>query len=85
MKIDKNCDDYCYYQARINIRKYRKMRGITAQELADKSELSHQFIRSLEAIKIVKRPRLDTLFRISKALDIELRQLFDDIDDEYKI
>ena len=80
MKTDVLNDDYCYYQARVNIKKYRKALGITAQELADRCGLSHQFIRSLEAIKIVKRPRLDTLYRISKGLEIELRQLFDDVD-----
>ena len=80
MKIDRNSDDYYFYQARINIKKYRKKLGITAQELADRTELSHQFIRSLEALKIVKRPRLDTLARIAKGLNIELRQLFDDVD-----
>ena len=79
MEIDKKSDDFCFYQARINIKKYRKKLGITAQELADRTELSHQFIRSLEAIKIVKRPRLDTLSRIARALNIELRQLFDDV------
>ncbi len=82
MKIDKKSDDFCFYQARINIKKYRKKLGITAQELADKAELSHQFIRSLEAIKIMKRPRLDTLARIARALNIELRQLFDDVNIE---
>ena len=82
MKIDKNSDDFCFYQARINIKKYRKKLGITAQELADKAELSHQFIRSLDAIKIMKRPRLDTLARIARALNIELRQLFDDVNIE---
>ena len=80
MKTDVLNDDYCYYQARLNIRKYRKALGITAQELADRSGLSHQFIRSLEAVKIVKRPRLDTLNRIARGLNIELRQLFDDVD-----
>ena len=80
MKIDRNSDDYYFYQARINKKKYRKKLGITAQELADRTELSHQFIRSLEALKIVKRPRLDTLARIAKGLNIELRQLFDDVD-----
>ena len=79
MKIDKNSDDFCFYQARINIKKYRKKLGITAQELADRTELSHQFIRCLESLKVVKRPRLDTLARIAKGLNIELRQLFDDI------
>ena len=80
MKAKVTDDDYCYYQARVNIRKYRKALGITAQELADRCDLTHQFIRSLEAVKIVKRPRLDTLSRIARGLGIELRQLFDDVD-----
>ena len=80
MKPDKNLDDYCYYIARVNIKKYRQKSGISAQELTDRANFSHQFIRSLEAIKIVKRPRLDSLYRISKALGIELKDLFNDID-----
>ena len=78
MVINKDNDDYCYYVARKNIKKYRLQKGLTAQELADKCEFTHQFIRSLEALKVVKRPRLDSLYRISRALDIELMQLFDD-------
>ncbi len=79
--INKKNDDYCYYQARYNIRKYRKLANITSQELADKSGFTHQFIRNLESLKLVARPRLDSLSRIAKALNIELRQLFDDIDE----
>ncbi len=80
MMQDKNSDDYCYYLARINIKKYRKKVGLTAQNVADLSGFSHQFIRSLESLKTVKRPRLDSLYRIAKALDIELKQLFDEDD-----
>ena len=80
MMIDKNSDDYCYYIARKNIKKYRKKLGITAEELSQRCDFSHQFIRSLEALKIVKRPRLDSLYRISKALEIELKDLFDEKD-----
>lgn len=78
MKPDKKLDDYCYYIARTNIKKYRKRLGISAQELADRANFSHQFIRSLESLKIIKRPRLDSLYRISRALGIELKDLFDD-------
>jgi len=78
MTINKNNDDYCYFVARKNIKKYRQKLGITAQELADRCDFTHQFIRSLEATSIVKRPRLDSLYRISKALGIELKDLFDD-------
>lgn len=82
MKIDKNDNDYCYYLARTNIKKYRKKANLTSQELADKSDFSHQFIRDLESLKLVKRPRLDSLGRIANALNIEIRQLFDDIEEE---
>lgn len=78
MIIGKNNDDYCYYIARKNIKKYRLKAGMTAQDLADKSGFSHQFIRSLEALKVLKRPRLDSLYRISRALGIELKDLFEE-------
>ena len=80
MKVNKNDSDYYYYLARVNIKKYRKMKNITTQELADKSGFTHQFIRDLECIKLVRRPRLDTLGSIANALEIDLKQLFDDVE-----
>lgn len=84
MKIDKNSDDYIYYQARYNIKKYRQKVGITANELSIKAGFGHQFIRNLESLKLVVRPRLDSLNRIAKALDIDIKQLFDEIEEEDK-
>lgn len=80
MKISKKDSDYYYYLARTNIKKYRNMKNMTTQELADKSGFTHQFIRDLECIKLVRRPRLDTLGSIANALKIDIRQLFDEID-----
>lgn len=80
MNFDKNSNDYCYYVARVNIKKYRNLANITSQELADRSGFSHQFIRNLESLKLVLRPRLDSLSRIARALDIDIRQLFDDLE-----
>lgn len=77
-KIDKTDNDYYYYVARINIKKFRKIKGMTSQELADKSGFTHQFIRDLESNKLVKRPRLDSLARISLVLEIDMKDLFDD-------
>ena len=75
----KNNPDYYYYIARVNIKKYRKLANMTTQELADKSAFTHQFIRDLESLKLVRRPRLDTLGRIANALGIDIRQLFDEV------
>lgn len=82
MKIDKNSNDYIYYKVRYNIKKYRLKAGMTAQQLADLSGFGHQFIRNLECLKLVVRPRLDSLNRIAKALNIDIRQLFDDIEED---
>lgn len=77
-------DDYYYQLARLNIKKYRAIRNYTTQELADKCELTHQFIRDLECIKLTRRPRLDTLGRIANALDIDIRELFTPIEEDKK-
>ena len=81
MEISKNDNDYYYYLARVNIKKYRNKANMTAQQLADESGFTHQFIRDLESLKLTKRPRLDSLVRIANALKIDLRQLFDEIDE----
>lgn len=78
---DKNNPDYYYYIARTNIKKYRKIANMTTQQLADASEFTHQFIRDLESLKLTRRPRLDSLGRIANALNIDIRQLFDEIED----
>ena len=81
MNFDKASDDYCYTVARMNIKKYRKQLGITSQELADRSGLTYQYLKNLQSEKAVVRPRLDSLSRIAKALKINLRQLFDDLEE----
>lgn len=77
-------DDYYYKLARLNIKKHRNIKNYTTQELADKCELTHQFIRDLECIKLTRRPRLDTLGRIANALDIDIRELFEPIEIDTK-
>ena len=77
MNNDKNSNNYLYYLARINIKKYRKLANMTTEELAYKTGYTHQYILDLECIEIIKRPRLDTLGEFVKAFDIDIRQLFD--------
>ncbi len=80
MKLNTDDNDYYYMIARINIKKYRKKAKITTQQLADKSGFTHQFIRDLECLKLIKRPRLDSLGRIANALNVDIKQLFDKVD-----
>lgn len=64
---------------RVNIRKYRLMRKYTLQELADLTGLTHGYVRDLECLSIDKTPLLETIGKFADALEIDIRQLFDDI------
>ena len=67
-------------QVRKNIRKYRLIRGYTLQELADLTDLTHGYVRDLECLSIDKTPTLETIGKFADALEIDIRQLFDDVD-----
>lgn len=71
-------DDYYYYDiVRKNIRKYRKIAGITQQELADRIDVSMHYISQIESAKPNKYFTLVVVGRIADALSIDIRQLFD--------
>ena len=63
---------------RKNIKKYRLMRKYTLQELADLTRLTHGYVRDLECLSIDKTPLLETIGKFADALEIDIRQLFDD-------
>lgn len=66
-----------YEQIAKNIKKYRKQAGITQAVLAEKVGVSHEFIRRIESKKGVKSFSVDTIWKISIALDIEPGLLFE--------
>ena len=67
-----------YDTVRINIRKYRKLKGMTQQELADASDLSHGYIREIESLKMGVTFSLDAVEKIANALEIPFYQLFEE-------
>lgn len=66
-----------YEQIARNIKKYRNQVGITQAELAERVGVSHEFIRRNESKKGKKSFSVDTLWKISLALDINPGLLFD--------
>ena len=71
-----------YEQIARNIKKYRKQAGITQAVLAERVGVSHEFIRRIESKKGVKTFSVDTICKISLALNINPGLLFDlDIDE----
>ena len=66
-----------YEQIARNIKKYRKQAGITQAVLAERVGVSHEFIRRIESKKGVKTFSVDTIWKISLALNINPGLLFD--------
>ena len=72
-----------YEQIARNIKKYRKQAGITQAVLAERVGVSHEFIRRIESKKGVKTFSVDTIWKISLALNINPGLLFDlDMDEQ---
>lgn len=59
-----------YRQIGLKIAYYRKLRGLTQEELAERVDLTPAFVGHLEAPNIIKALSMDTLFDIAAVLDI---------------
>lgn len=77
-----NFDTNIYNTIRENIKKYRKEKGLTAAQLAEMVGLSHDFIRQIESKKVANTFSVDTLYRISVALDTSLDMFVKKSDDD---
>ncbi len=67
--MKKEYSDY-YTEIGLKIAYYRKLRGLTQEQLAEKVNKSWSFIAQIESTKINKGISFDTFFDISLALDI---------------
>ena len=69
-----------YLQVGLKVAYYRKLRGLTQEQLAERLDLSAAFIGHVEAPNIRKAISLDTLFDIAEELDVPAYKflIFDD-------
>ena len=67
-----------YDTVRNNIRKYRKLKHMTQQELADAAELSHGYIREIESLNMGVTFSLDAVEKIANALEVKVKILFEE-------
>ena len=73
-----NNNEFDLYEAiAANIKRYRKSANITQAELSERVGVSHEFIRRIESKKGTKTFSVDTLYKISLALDISISKLFE--------
>lgn len=70
-------EETIYDIIRRNIKKYRKIRGLTSAQLAEKVNLSHDFIRQIESEKTRYNFSVETFYKIAVALDVGLDDLIE--------
>lgn len=70
--------DDIYKRVARNIKKYRKKKGMTQEKLAEETGYSYANIRRIEAPNCKKNFSIETIYVISKALDIPIYRLFEE-------
>lgn len=70
-------DEYYYSLIRINIRKYRKAKNLTQQDLADMTELSREYICDIENESRNKHLTICVLGRVAEALEVDIQDFFE--------
>ena len=67
-----------YYLVGQNIKKQRKLKGLTQLKLAEKSYFSYEFIRKIESKSSCRNTfSLATVDKIAKTLEVDVRLLFE--------
>ncbi len=69
-------DEQYYTIIRKNIKKYRKQKGLTQQNLADLTGISREYICDVENEKRNKHITIAYLGRIAQALEISIKDFF---------
>ena len=71
-----NSSDYYYNVIRKNIKKYRKEKKFTQQQLADATDLSVDYIGEIESPTKNKSFSIVTLGRIADVLEVDIKNFF---------
>ena len=71
-----NSNGYYYDIIRKNIKKFRKEKHLTQQELAEKTDLSVDYICEIESPTKNKSFSIVTLGRIADVLEVDIKEFF---------
>ena len=63
-----------------NIKYFRLKSNMTQEQLAEKSDLSVSYIKQIESGKEFKNITFNTISKIAKALNIDVKELFNEIE-----
>lgn len=78
--IDKDNENYVYFLVAHNLKKQRKLKGLTQSKFAELCNYSDGFIMNIESKKYYQTFSLGTLWKFAEVLDIDIRELFNPIE-----
>ena len=84
MNNNKNDENYIYYLVAQNLKKQRKLKGLTQSEFAEKCSYSDGFIMNIESTKYHQTFSLGTLWTFAQVLNIDIREFFKPLEDQKK-
>ena len=84
MNFDQNDDRYIYEIVSVNIKyfrlhnnsKYSSYGRLTQEKLAELCDVSHSLISNIESKKVQQSFSIAILYRISKVLEIDIKEFF---------
>ena len=82
--MNKNDENYIYFLISRNIKKQRKIKNLTQSKFAELCNYSEGFIMNIESEKYHQTFSLGTIWNFAQVLDIDIRELFNPIDEENK-
>ena len=73
-------ENYVYYLVSRNLKRIRKEKGLTQEQLAELSTYSLGFIMNIESEKYHQTFSLGTLWQFGKVLNVDIREFFKPLD-----
>lgn len=75
-------DAYYFNVIRYNIKRIRESKNLTQQQLADKANITMNYLSKIESTKMQRGLSIVSLGRIADALGLDIRELFKPINEE---
>lgn len=75
-------DAYYFNVIRYNIKRIRESRNLTQQQLADKANITMNYLSKIESTKMQRGLSIIILGRLADALEVDIRELFKPIDEK---
>lgn len=82
--MNKNDENYIYYLVGQNLKKQRKLKKLTITKFAMTCNYSEGFIMNIESPNYKQTFSLGTIWTFAKVLGIDIRVLFEPLDEEDK-